>query len=211
MTFGALFDLDGVLIDSERLYTEFWAAVGVRYGIPSPTFALDIKGTTLKDIFSKYFPDELVRKTLSNEIIDFEAKVVYPVYDGVNSFLEELKSAGYKTAIVTSSNDKKMERLFAQQPWMKDEFDAIITDSYVKNSKPNPEGYLLAASTIGCKPSHCYVFEDSLQGLSAGRNAKAGAVIGLATTLPRHSLEGKADMIFDSFTEISLKVLPKFR
>ena len=44
MTLGALFDLDGVLIDSERLYTKFWAEVGVRYSIPSPTFALDIKG-----------------------------------------------------------------------------------------------------------------------------------------------------------------------
>ena len=93
----ALFDLDGVLIDSERLYTEFWAAVGVRYGIPSPTFALDIKGTTLKDIFSKYFPDEHVRKTLANEIVDFEAKVVYPVYDGVKSFLEELNRRKPKT------------------------------------------------------------------------------------------------------------------
>ena len=56
MTLGALFDLDGVLIDSERLYTQYWAEVGVRFSIPSPTFALDIKGTTLKDIFSKYFP-----------------------------------------------------------------------------------------------------------------------------------------------------------
>ena len=208
MTLGALFDLDGVLIDSERLYTKFWAEVGERYGIPSPTFALDIKGTTLKDIYSKYFPDENVQKVLTREIVDFEANVIYPVYDGVKSFLSELKDNGFKTAIVTSSNDRKMSRLFAQQPWMKDEFDVIITDSFVKKSKPDPEGYLLAASKIGVKPEHCYVFEDSLQGLLAGHNAGAGAVIGLATTLPHKSLEGKADIIFDKFSELSLNKLP---
>ena len=52
---GALFDLDGVLIDSETLYTEFWARTGRRFGIESETFALDIKGTTLKDILSTHF------------------------------------------------------------------------------------------------------------------------------------------------------------
>ena len=209
MTLGALFDLDGVLIDSERLYTKFCAEVGVRYSIPSPTFALDIKGTTLKDIYSKYFPDKQVQNTLTREIVDFEANVVYPVNEGVKRFLSELKYAGFKTAIVTSSNDKKMSRLFDQQPWMQDEFDVIITDSFVKHSKPNPEGYLLAASKIGVQPEHCYVFEDSLQGLLAGHNAGAGAVIGLATTLPREALEGKADVIFDSFKDISLNILPK--
>lgn len=208
MTLGALFDLDGVLIDSERLYTQFWAEVGVRFSIPSPTFALDIKGTTLKDIFSKYFPDEGVQDLLRKEIVDFEANIVYPVYDGVKRFISELKEAGFKTAIVTSSNDKKMSQLFSQQPWMKEMFDAIITDSNVKNSKPNPEGYLLAAKKIGCDPKNCYVFEDSLQGLAAGHNAGVGAVIGLATTLPHESLSGKADVIFNSFAEISLAKLP---
>lgn len=208
MTLGALFDLDGVLIDSERLYTQFWAEVGVRFSIPSPTFALDIKGTTLKDIFSKYFPDENVQSLLRQEIVDFEANIVYPVYDGVKHFISELKEAGFKTAIVTSSNDKKMSQLFVQQPWMKDSFDAIVTDSNVKESKPNPEGYLLAAQLIGCNLKKCYVFEDSLQGLAAGHNAGAGAVIGLATTLPCESLEGKADILFNSFTEISLTKLP---
>ncbi len=49
---GALFDLDGVLIDSETLYTEFWAEVGRHHHLPSPTFAYDIKGTTLNDILT---------------------------------------------------------------------------------------------------------------------------------------------------------------
>ena len=101
-----------------------------------------------------------------------------------------------------------MSQLFSQQPWMKERFDAIITDSNVKNSKPNPEGYLLAAKKIGCDPKNCYVFEDSLQGLAAGHNAGVGAVIGLATTLPQESLAGKADVIFNSFAEISLAKLP---
>ena len=76
---GALFDLDGVLIDIETLYTEFWKETGRRYGRQEPDFAYIIKGTTLNDILSTYFTPEQY-EPLVKEIHDFENTMVYPVF-----------------------------------------------------------------------------------------------------------------------------------
>lgn len=197
---GALFDLDGVLIDSETLYTQFWEKTGRDFGMTSPTFAYDIKGTTLKDILSTYFPEE-VHPELIRIIHEFEDTMVYPVFDGVREFLDMLDSKGIRKAVVTSSDNTKMGYLFEQQPWMKDAFQVIITGSMVTNSKPDPEGYLLAAEKLGLSAKDCCVFEDSFQGLEAGRRSGA-TVIGLATTNSAESLKGKADYIIHSFKEI---------
>ncbi|MDE7154128.1 MAG: HAD family phosphatase [Muribaculaceae bacterium] len=205
---GALFDLDGVLIDSETVYTSFWQEVAPRYGQTAPTFALDIKGTTLTDILNTYFPDPQQQKEITELVHRLEDEIVYPVFEGVREFLDSLTSAGFRIAVVTSSDNTKMEYLFRQQPWMRSRFDAIITGSMVKNSKPDPEGYLLAAKNIGCNPQNCYVFEDSFQGLEAGRRAGA-TVIALATTNPREKLEGKAAVVIDGFAGLDLKQLPK--
>ncbi|MDE6266445.1 MAG: HAD family phosphatase [Muribaculaceae bacterium] len=205
---GALFDLDGVLIDSETLYTRFWAEVGPRYGQTSPTFALDIKGTTLTDILTTYFPDPQHQREITDLVHEAENHLEYPVFEGVKEFLDQLTQEGYRMAIVTSSDNTKMEYLFARQPWMRNRFDAVITGSMVRNSKPDPEGYLLAAEKIGCEPGNCYVFEDSFQGLEAGHRAGA-TVIALATTNTRESLHGKGSLIIDGFKGLELSQLPK--
>lgn len=198
---AALFDLDGVLIDSETLYTRFWERVGRSHHLPSPTFALDIKGTTLVDILNTYFPDPEVRKDVDRMLHEFENEIVYPVYDGALEFVDSLRSCGVKTVIVTSSDEKKMDFLFAQHPDFSSHFDAIVTASDVTRSKPDPEPYLVGASKVGCDPRDCVVFEDSFQGLEAGRRAGA-AVIALSTTNPAASLKGKADRIVGSLAEL---------
>lgn len=199
---GALFDLDGVLIDTEPVYTEFWTAVGDRYGKPA-SFALDIKGTTLTDILTRHFPDPEVQKALVEEIHRFEDTMVYRVFPEVPDFLKRLKADGWLLAIVTSSDNTKMDYLYGQQPWLRDMFEVVITGSMVSKSKPDPEGYRLAARLMGCDSRDCVVFEDSLQGLEAGRRA-GGRVIGLATTNPRSVIEPLADTVIDNFEGFSL-------
>lgn len=203
---GALFDLDGVLIDTEPLYTEFWRQVGLKHQLPSPTFAYDIKGTTLKDILSRYFPDKAVQDDIVRMVHDFEDNIVYPVFDGVIDFLDRLQADGWKIAIVTSSDDQKMEYLFNQIQWMKSRFDTIINGTMVSKSKPDPEGYLKAAQALGCKPEDCVVFEDSIQGLEAGHRSGA-KVVALATTNSREKLVGKADLIIDNFNGLNPEML----
>lgn len=194
---AALFDLDGVLIDSETLYTQFWARVGETHHLPSPTFALDIKGTTLVDILTTYFAEPEVRRDVDRMLHEFENEIVYPIFDGALEFVDSLRKKGMKTVIVTSSDNKKMDFLFAQHPDFASHFDAIVTAADVSRSKPDPEPYLIGAAKAGVKPQECIVFEDSFQGLEAGRRAGA-YVVALATTNPADKLEGHADRIVAS-------------
>lgn len=198
---AALFDLDGVLIDSETLYTGFWEKVGRTHHLPSPTFALDIKGTTLDDILNTHFSDPQVRADIDRMLHEFENEIVYPVFPGALEYVDFLRANGLKTVIVTSSDDKKMEFLFAQHPGFSLHFDAIVTASDVTRSKPDPEPYLTGAKKAGVAPEECIVYEDSFQGLEAGRRAGA-YVVGISTTNPAASLEGKADRIVTSLADL---------
>lgn len=198
---AALFDLDGVLIDSETLYTRFWEKVGESHHLPSPTFAYDIKGTTLNEILTTYFPEPEVRADVDRMLHQFENEIVYPIFPGALEYVDSLREKGVKTVIVTSSDEKKMQFLFAQHPGFASHFDAIVTAADVKRSKPDPEPYLIGAAKARAEPGECIVFEDSFQGLEAGRRAGA-YVVALATTNPADSLEGKADRIIGSLAEM---------
>ncbi len=198
---AALFDLDGVLIDSETLYTEFWSEVGKYHHLPSPTFAYDIKGTTLSEILQTYFPSAEVRADVDRLLHEFEDNVVYPIYPGAIEFVDSLRAAGIKTVIVTSSDDRKMEFLYNQHPDFRSHFDYVVTAVDVTHSKPHPEPYLVGAAKAGARPEECVVFEDSYQGLRAGRAAGAFRV-GVATTNPAAEVAKLADIVVGSLAEL---------
>lgn len=202
---AALFDLDGVLIDSETLYTQFWERVGKSHHLPSPTFAYDIKGTTLTDILTTHFPDPEVQADVNRMLHEFENEIVYPVFPGALEFVDRLRAQGLKTVIVTSSDEKKMEFLFRQHPGFAAHFDAIVTAADVTHSKPHPEPYQKGAAKAGCDPEDCIVFEDSYQGLEAGRRAGA-FVVGISTTNPAETLTDKADVVLPSVAEADLAI-----
>ena len=195
---GMLFDLDGVLVDSEGEYSKFWGAMGDRYGLVS-TFASDIKGTTIGEILQN-FP-ESDRDGILAALHEFEANMEYPVYPGVMEFLGRLKKAGIPSAIVTSSDNVKMDLLFGRRPELREMVNVVITGSMVSRSKPDPEGYLKGAELIGAPVEECCVFEDSLQGLQAGRSSGA-TVVGIATTNSREKVAPLADITVDRFEEI---------
>ncbi len=202
---AALFDLDGVLIDSETLYTGFWERVGREHHLPSATFAQDIKGTTLSDILTTHFPDPEVRRDVDRMLHEFENEIVYPIFPGALEFVDKLRVLGMKTVIVTSSDMKKMQFLFAQHPDFSSHFDAIVTACDVTRSKPDPEPYMVGASKVGIAPSKCIVFEDSFQGIEAGRRAGC-KVIGLSTTNPADSITGKCDYVVPSLNSLINKI-----
>lgn len=199
---GALFDLDGVLIDSESTYTQFWREIDRIYPTGIDDFAIAIKGTTLPEIL-KYFSEESVQNDILKRIGEFQDKMEYELFPGVEQFLKKLKERGIPMAIVTSSDEKKMQLLFSQHPDFKKYFDVVIDASMITHSKPNPEGYLKAADRLGCRPEDCFVFEDSLQGLKAGKSSGA-TVIGIASTYPTEMLKGKAAMITDGLKDIDV-------
>lgn len=191
---GALFDLDGVIIDSESLYSLFWDRVGEEYSMKDRPFGIAIKGMTLVKIL-EMFPRE-DHEEIKRRIHEYEDHMVYTPFPGALEYLDYLRKNGVPIALVTSSDDKKMARVAEQQPDLIPRFDVIIDATKVTRSKPDPQGYLLGAEAIGVSPKDCYVFEDSLQGLKAARSSGA-IVIGVATTYPRSVVESLSDYTFD--------------
>ena len=105
-------------------------------------------------------------------------------------------------ALVTSSNNNKMENVYRAHSEFKELFDVIITADIFAHSKPDPECFLKGMKLLQSDAAHSIVFEDSFHGLEAGKRTGA-FVIGLATTNPRHTIEGKADYIIDNFNDIN--------
>ena len=199
---AVLFDLDGVLIDTESIYTDFWQEVDRRHPTNVDNFAMVIKGSTLNEIFHKYFPDKNVQEEVAGELKVFEENMPYRFFDGTENLLVRLRENGLSIAVVTSSNRTKMMRVFKSLPALQSGIDTLVTDEDVTESKPHPQGYLLAAKRLGVEPSLCAVVEDSLAGLTAGRRAGA-YVVGIATTNPRSAILPLADTVLDSVAELA--------
>ena len=201
---GVLFDLDGVLLDTEGIYTDFWQAVDDKYPTGVPGFTHIIKGSNLTTILDTYYPDKDLQKVIIGILDEFEKEMQYRPFADAMKFVDELNRAGIPSCIVTSSSMLKMNNAFAQLPGFREKFDGLVTGDMVKNCKPNPEGYLIGAEQLGVKPENCYVFEDSLQGIQAGLNAGC-KVVALTTTVAREQIEKlEADKIIDSFADFTL-------
>ncbi|KAH0786755.1 HAD family hydrolase [Histomonas meleagridis] len=196
---AALFDLDGVIVDSESDYTVFYGKQGELYLPENPNFKNDIKGSTLVQIFDRYFKGkEDIQAKIVAALNEFESQMEYPYIPGVLEFIMDLKKNGVKVAVVTSSNEVKMNSLYKRHPELKTLFDASITADKIVKSKPDPECYLKAQSELDVAIEDCYVFEDSFAGLESGRRAKM-TVVGLSTTNPKEAIEGKCDIVIPDF------------
>ncbi|WP_455586043.1 HAD family hydrolase [Bacteroides sp.] len=206
-TIVALFDFDGVVMDTETQYTIFWNEQGQKY-LHKENFGPGIKGQTLTQIYEKYFSGELagVQGQITRDLNEFEKNMVYEYLSGVQEFLVDLHNHGVKIALVTSSNDEKMENVYRTHPEFKAYFDRILTGDMFKRSKPAPDCFLLGMEIFDATPENSFVFEDSFHGLQAGRSSGA-MVIGLATTNPREAIVDKADVVIDDFTGMTFEKL----
>lgn len=206
---GAFFDLDGVIVDTEDEYTKFWNAQGEIYHPEIPNFALGIKGNTLVQVFDKFFAGNLTAQEKITKALDkFEREMPYEYISGVIDFVKSLKKEGVKTAIVTSSNLKKMASVFAVRPELKELFDIVITSEDVSKSKPDPESYLTAAKKLNCEIENGTVFEDSFAGLTAAKASKM-RVVGLATTNSREKIEKFCDVVINDYQDVATSIIKK--
>ena len=198
--FAALFDMDGVVLDTEGQYDNFWREQGKCFHPDMPEFHKVIKGQTTELILKNYFEgDVALQQQVSRELDEFERWMNFPYFPGVEQFIRTLQKHGVRTALVTSSNNKKMAYVLRVHPEFAELFECMITADKITRSKPDPECYLLAARELQIEPDDCCVFEDSFSGIEAGQRAGM-KVVGLATTNPREKIQDKVDRVLSDFT-----------
>jgi len=206
----ALFDLDGVVFDTEPQYTIFWGSQCRLYHPERPGLEHEIKGSTLQQIYDKWWSGELEkeRDTVTERLNEFEAQMSYDYVEGFEAFVRDLRKNGVKTAVVTSSNMPKMESVFRARPEFKSLFDAILTSEDFAESKPSPDCYLKGAERFGATPEECVVLEDSINGLKSGR-AAGMFVVGLTTTNKLENIVGLSDVQIADYQDINYNKLKR--
>lgn len=198
-----LFDLDGVVLDTESQYTVLWNNIGKKYGDVGEIGRLS-KGQTLTHILDTYFKGQTeLQKHIIEELYEFEQNMSYAPIPGVMEFMKQLKAASVPMAVVTSSNKAKMENVYRHYPDFKDIVGHVFTSESFTRSKPDPECFLMAMHALRGTPEDTVVFEDSVNGLKAAR-ASGATVVGLVTSNPREVVEPLSDYAINDFTSMSL-------
>jgi sugar-phosphatase len=201
---AALFDMDGVLIDTRGEVEQIWSGLVRATGrtLSEAEILRDVHGVPIETTLDRLFPglSDHDRAVFVRDVVSLEARAEYRTVPGVETILQALRMAGVPTALVTSGVRSKVDRVL---PFLGLEgaFDAIVTADVVARGKPDPEPYRLAAAHLGVEPGRCVVFEDSLSGLVSGRAAGAFCVgIGAAAAELRGAGAGLVVEDFTAFT-----------
>ena len=175
---GLLFDMDGLILDTEKLYTRFWQEAANALGYPmTKEQAIGMRSLNrafgaakLQSYFDVPVDYEAVRNKrigLMNAYIEKEGVEAKP---GIGELLAFLKEKGIKTAIATSSPIERTTK-YLSSVGLENAFDELISGYMVEKGKPEPDIYLLAAKKLGLLPSECLALEDSKSGLLSGSRA----------------------------------------
>lgn len=204
-----LFDLDGVIVSTEKNHFEAWRETASKLGIPFSEHDNEaLKGVNRVDSLKQIL--KLGNKTVSAE--EFESLLVFKndiyldsittlskddLLPGVHALLLQAKSMGIKIGLGSSSKNAPM---ILTRLGITDLFDVIIDGNGVTHPKPDPEVFLNGAKALGLAPSDCLVFEDASSGVAA---AKAGGFISIGVGNPM--LKGVADVYFNELTEFRIE------
>ena len=198
---AAIFDLDGTLLDTQRLYDEVNQILINQYGngkTYDSELKLKIHGSS--PLFgNKYMLDYFEIKLTFEEFMDkknqyLKNKILEcKPMEGATELTHILKHKyGLKIAIATSSlKDSADIKLANHQKWIKSDFDLMITgdDKRIVKGKPSPDIFLIATKELGVKPEECIIFEDAINGVQAGLNSGASIVVGIPDSDAKNYME----------------------
>ncbi|MBD1366912.1 HAD family phosphatase [Mucilaginibacter sp. ZT4R22] len=211
--FAAIFDMDGTLIDNTPFHYKAWQLLFKKYNMPElsrETYKGEISGVPIANTVRRYFADadESLIKTIAHEKQAFYQQEFLPFLrpiNGLENFLVELKGAGIKMAVATSSDMADVDFIFDTIP-IRQYFDAIVTGDMVNEPKPSPQIFFKAAELLNTPPAKCIVFEDSTSGLQAGNNAGM-KVVGITTSHPAETVARVASLVINDYADSSLQKL----
>ncbi len=204
-----IFDMDGVIFDSEKAVFGLWKEIAEKYGFPDidevykRTVGVN-SDSTRKIFFDHYGPDFPFDEYLREESQMYHSRYDdgrLPLMPDIERVLEYIKNRGYKIAIASSTRAELVKRQI-ENAGLIEYFDVIVGGDMVTRSKPHPDIFLEAAERLGAIPEETYVIEDSFNGIRA---AHAGGFIPVMVPdmlPPDDEMRDKANFIFDNLKEV---------
>jgi HAD superfamily hydrolase (TIGR01509 family) len=206
---AVIFDMDGVLIDSEPLHYEVLAKVLARDGFHLSREANEeFIGTTSEAMFATLIARHGLQRSVAEYIRIYDHAIVevlrrpYPAQPGVKQLIAYLRANDLQLALASSSKRSWIEATL-QSLQLADAFDAIVSGDDVERSKPDPAIYQLAAQRLGLTPERCLAIEDAPKGVESARRAGM-TVLGVRTPYTAHlTLDGVIATV-DSLADLNL-------
>ncbi|MBG6028874.1 MULTISPECIES: hexitol phosphatase HxpB [Proteus] len=208
---AAIFDMDGLLIDSEpfwqRAEHEVFAELGVDLSLASAM--PDMVGLRINEVIDLWYKASpwqgVSKQEAKQKMVSRVVKLVEetkPLLPGVEHALELCKSSGLKIALASASPDFMLERVLELFN-IRHYFSAVVSADELPHSKPHPEVYLNAAKALNLDPIHCVSLEDSRNGMIACKGARMRSIVVPATEQFNDKQWGLADVKIASLNELT--------
>lgn len=210
---AVLFDMDGVVIDTQDAVTHFWSRSAITYGVElaDSDFIHHIYGCpathTLSVLFSRLSSAD--REAVLSEMAQIEAHMEYKAVNGALELLDQLRRRAIPTALVTSADPWKVSAVYAQLP-LNELFSVKVIGTDIERGKPYPDCYLRAAELLNASPDQCVVFEDAISGVKAAKAAGAFCVGVQRTEMAKALVQAGAQCTVVDLreVEISQRIVP---
>jgi beta-phosphoglucomutase len=209
--FAVIFDMDGVLIDSNKIVWDSFNKLLEPFGIHISDEEIKQRlGSSLRDnidLWNKKYNLNLNLEEFSRKSFEIQLKALEKVKTDKNliNLLEDLKLNKILMSVGTSSKKSRTEEILNLLK-IRDYFSAIVTANDVDKHKPDPSLFLEAAKRLGINPDQCVVIEDAQSGISAAKNGNMKAIGYLTKENSKDELKN-ADLIINNFKELNLKKL----
>ncbi len=203
---GAIFDMDGLMFDTEQIWQKNWKLIADEMGVTlAEDFKYNICGTSgalMNSVIEKYYGVEDgsaiaadCKKRVHDDLMEFT-----PEKPGVHEILEFFRDAGVRIAVASSSSVEQIKRNL-QNTNTQDFIEVIVSGSELKRGKPEPDIFLAAAERLGIDPQECYVFEDAFNGVKAGHAAGCCTIMIPDQMHPTEEIRALADAVCGSLVE----------
>jgi len=206
---AVIFDVDGTLLDTERIYMQAWKEAAAEQGYVMPDELLRKTRAVDAKVAARIFEEEIgngfsyaetrpIRVRIAEEIIERESPVLKP---GVLELLAYLENKDIRLAVASSTNTKTTKEHLAING-IADRFEVIVGGDMIEKGKPNPDIFLKAAQLLGEAPEDCIVVEDSPAGIKAGTAAGMKAVLVPDQAAIAQEIIDLSDAVLESLLEM---------
>ena len=205
---NVIFDMDGVIFDSERAYVNAYKELAPKYGLHDwekvHQACMDSIGVTrekTRQIFFEYVGFEFDYAAYREEVSELLMKTDYEIKPGVYELFAWLKEQGAHIALASSTREESVRRSLGKAN-LTEYFETLVCGDMITHSKPDPEIFLTAAERIGAEPESCYVIEDSYNGIRAAHAAGMHPIMVPDILQPDEEIKGLAEVVLPSLVEV---------